>query len=54
MTKKNIFTGILMSMLTYFIVKAPGSTVLDETSYLILKYALLIIGLYMLVWLRKN
>lgn len=52
-TKKNIYTGLLMTMLAILIAHSTGPSYIADNVYLVIKYIILAIGLYMLVELRK-
>ena len=52
-TKKNIYTGLLMVLLGTLIAHSTGPSYIADNVYMVIKYIILAIGLYMLVELRK-
>lgn len=52
--KEDAFSGILLGILGYFIGNAQEPIIISGTAYLVIRYTLLLIAIYMILWFRKR
>ncbi len=52
--KEDIFSGILLGILAYFIGNAQDPVIISGTAYLVIRYTLLLVGIYIVLWFRKR
>jgi hypothetical protein len=52
--KEDVFSGFLLAILGYFIGNAQDPVIIGKTAYLVIRYTLLLIAIYMILWFRKG